>query len=570
MRPGARRAVKGVVASTMLLAVMALSPHSAAAATGDAPTVAISNSTLEYHAGAGQANAVTILLRSETYTVVDTGVTALADGDGPGGCTVSGNSAICPDTQHALFVKVDLGDMNDSVRLETDVHDQEWAPDSLLIGGPGNDTLVGTIRDDTFRGGPGNDSFYGNVGTDTADYSDTTANLTIDLSLPGAQDTGAAGNDLLYDVENVIGGEGNDVLTGDLSKNTLMGNGGDDRITSRDLACCLTADTVNCGPGHDVVVSDYLDSVDSSCESNDNGVPPQTHISIRPQPVTSNTMPTFEWTTNEPNVTFTCRLDDVGSFGQPFPCASPFTVGKNGGLPDGSYVLSVSGKDEFGYVESPGQLVQFRVDTVAPVVTISGPSGANPHAPSFSITASETDVALSCALDTGVPRQCHSPFQAPPLSDGTHVLRVSATDAAGNRSVAELPFTVATVATPPPARGAQVQGATIRISGKSLRLSGRRTIAVSLTCAGSGACEGRLAVTTYRPIKTGRGKRRQVTLGSTAFTVAANSTHAVEVHLSKTVASNLRRTRRVEVKAVATLTGQPRAVEQVFVVGIRR
>jgi Ca2+-binding RTX toxin-like protein len=93
---------------------------------------------------------------------------------------------------------------------------------NVLLGGSGNDVLIG---------GAGNDTLDGGAGTgDTASYETSTDGVTIDLSLSGSQDTVGAGTDTLIGIENVVGGTGNDVLTGDIGINRIDGGLGDDTI----------------------------------------------------------------------------------------------------------------------------------------------------------------------------------------------------------------------------------------------------------------------------------------------------------------------------------------------------
>ena len=99
-----------------------------------------------------------------------------------------------------------------------------------LIGLAGNDTLDGGNGNDTLRGGAGNDTLIGGTGTDTADYSDATGAVTVDLSVSTAQVTGGAGTDTLSGIENLIGSNFNDVLTGDAFANLISGGVGNDTI----------------------------------------------------------------------------------------------------------------------------------------------------------------------------------------------------------------------------------------------------------------------------------------------------------------------------------------------------
>ncbi|MBL8923310.1 MAG: calcium-binding protein [Myxococcaceae bacterium] len=111
-----------------------------------------------------------------------------------------------------------------------------------LNGGDGNDTLTGGNGDDTVNGDTGNDSFVagadadgadvfnGGAGTDTATYAarGTGENLTITLDGTANDGESSENDNLKTDVENVIGGGGDDTITGSASANVLTGGAGND------------------------------------------------------------------------------------------------------------------------------------------------------------------------------------------------------------------------------------------------------------------------------------------------------------------------------------------------------
>ena len=100
-----------------------------------------------------------------------------------------------------------------------------------LIGGSGNDYLYGEDGNDTLNGGAGNDLLEGGAGIDTADYSTSSAAVTINLG-SGAQGSGGdAQGDTLSSIENVTGSIYNDTLTGDGNANVLSGGDGQDVLT---------------------------------------------------------------------------------------------------------------------------------------------------------------------------------------------------------------------------------------------------------------------------------------------------------------------------------------------------
>ncbi|WP_026622959.1 Ca2+-binding RTX toxin-like protein (plasmid) [Ensifer sp. WSM1721] len=101
-----------------------------------------------------------------------------------------------------------------------------------VIGGSANDQLTGDAAANTFRGGLGADALDGGGGNDTADYSDKTASLVVRLAGASAAtvSVGGVAEDTLRNIENIIGGSGNDVLAGDGFANVLDGGAGSDTV----------------------------------------------------------------------------------------------------------------------------------------------------------------------------------------------------------------------------------------------------------------------------------------------------------------------------------------------------
>ncbi|MGO4126825.1 hypothetical protein AB4Z01_20655 [Inquilinus sp. YAF38] len=108
-----------------------------------------------------------------------------------------------------------------------------------LVGSAFDDQLIGSSLDDTLVGGAGNDTLFGRGGADHLDggdgvlditsYTDSTAAVTIDLSL-GTGHGGYAEGDTLSGIEIVFGSAFDDTLIGDGAANFLCGLGGDDRL----------------------------------------------------------------------------------------------------------------------------------------------------------------------------------------------------------------------------------------------------------------------------------------------------------------------------------------------------
>ena len=99
-----------------------------------------------------------------------------------------------------------------------------------LEGGLGADALNGADGDDVLFGGGVVDTIDGGAGIDTALFTNETASVTVALNLatPVTVTVGGANADTLVNVENVVGGSGNDALTGDTLDNFLDGGLGDD------------------------------------------------------------------------------------------------------------------------------------------------------------------------------------------------------------------------------------------------------------------------------------------------------------------------------------------------------
>ena len=93
-------------------------------------------------------------------------------------------------------------------------------------------------------------------------YDDRAAAVTI--TLDGWADDGEAGegDNARTDVENAVGGSGNDMISGSTAVNSLSGGAGNDQIASADGV----SDHDACGAGDDTVSADSSDAVDGDCE----------------------------------------------------------------------------------------------------------------------------------------------------------------------------------------------------------------------------------------------------------------------------------------------------------------
>lgn len=148
---------------------------------------------------------------------------------------------------------------------------------ATLLGGSGNDTLIGSSAADELDGGAGNDTLNGGAGNDVlcgGDGNDTINGGAGDDVLGGDEGNdrlrGDAGNDLLIGNEgndNLDGGagndrlfgqEGNDSLFGQAGNDILVGGNGNDRLNGGAGLDILIggrgSDTLNGGGGDDVLV----------------------------------------------------------------------------------------------------------------------------------------------------------------------------------------------------------------------------------------------------------------------------------------------------------------------------
>jgi Ca2+-binding RTX toxin-like protein len=188
----------------------------------------------ELISGGNGSDVVTYSSRSSalSVTVTASGVTSANDGD------LSSSAGNGPEND-------DIKDDIESI-IGTAGNDSMVGGGSqgiLLTGGLGNDTLAGGLGADTLNGGAGNDLFFegignttgadvfiGSDGIDTIDFSGRTGGITC--TLDGSADDGQVGegDNVGADIENIIGGAGDDILTGSARNNIIIGGVGADTV----------------------------------------------------------------------------------------------------------------------------------------------------------------------------------------------------------------------------------------------------------------------------------------------------------------------------------------------------
>ncbi|WP_194945260.1 hypothetical protein [Limnohabitans sp. DM1] len=141
-----------------------------------------------------------------------------------------------------------------------------------IIGTKGHDVLAGDAQANKLEGGLGNDTLIGRGGHDTLDggegintlnYAERTSHLLVNLGVVDGNGfvtvtlaTGAnAEVDLIKNIQNLVGGTGNDSLSGSAADNWLSGGAGNDSLMGLGGADTLDGDTgndlLNGGDGND-------------------------------------------------------------------------------------------------------------------------------------------------------------------------------------------------------------------------------------------------------------------------------------------------------------------------------
>ncbi|WP_432119713.1 calcium-binding protein [Streptomyces sp. bgisy032] len=231
------------------------------AATSEAPAaqalattlVNKTGTTVTVTAGVGYGNTISVWQVGDGIRIRDTGDIIAASG----GCTsVSANEAVCPGAATTTELVVAAGDQNDSVTsslIGLGVTLLGGGGDDSLVGGGANDTLEGEEGADTLSGGSGNDTLIGGSGADRI--------------------TGGSGNDSVEgrDGADIMGsGAGNDVVEGGNGADQIVGAEGSDYVAGgngRDIIDVVDEisgnDYADGGAGPDRCSYDLGDSVTS-------------------------------------------------------------------------------------------------------------------------------------------------------------------------------------------------------------------------------------------------------------------------------------------------------------------
>lgn len=126
-----------------------------------------------------------------------------------------------------------------------------------VTGGAAADTLTGDATTNVLNGGAGDDLLDGGLGadtvnggadTDTVTYADRAVAVTVTIDGFTGDGQMAEGDNVATDVENVIGGSGDDMIVGSSAANLLSGGPGVDTLDG-----AQGADTLDGGAGNDVL-----------------------------------------------------------------------------------------------------------------------------------------------------------------------------------------------------------------------------------------------------------------------------------------------------------------------------
>jgi Ca2+-binding RTX toxin-like protein len=359
---------------------------------------------------AGESGVVAGLDFDLEYSGVDQRVT-LDTGDGDDRVLANGGPEFTGPLTTPIFY-VDVGSGNDTV-VASDL-------DDFLVAGSGSDDMRGGAGDDRVfdAGDQSDDALEGGPGVDSFEYQappGSPRSLRVDLRLTGRQDTGALGRDALSSIENVSGGDGDDVLIGTDGSNELDGR------TGNDLVAGLGGpfDLLNGGSGTDTL--SYAIPPAGATE----GVTVDLGASVVQDTGGAGT-DVVEGLENVAGSPFTDTLR--GS-----PRANRFEV--RDGVADSvtcsddadTVVADVEGVDAIA-ADCESRQFDFRPDTQ---ITSGPPDLGNDPTPTFTFQSTKEGSTFECSVDDAAFSACTSPHTLPPLPDGVHSFAVRARDLFG-------------------------------------------------------------------------------------------------------------------------------------------
>ncbi len=162
---------------------------------------------------------------------------------------------------------------------------------------------------------------------------------------------------------------------------------------------------------------------------------PDTSITAGPAEgsLTKQTRHYFDFTSSKEGASFECSLN-----GEAFAPCSPrerFGFGER----NGQHKFEVRATDQFGSRDPTAAVRNFTIDTERPRASITdGPKKrSGDRTPKFKFKSDEENSTFRCSLDGKRAKKCESPYKLKNVSEGKHVFKVTAVDAARNYSRAD-------------------------------------------------------------------------------------------------------------------------------------
>ena len=138
----------------------------------------------------------------------------------------------------------------------------------MIIATEHDDTLIGDDNDNFFLLYQGNDTVNGGGGSDVVSFGNFGVDVSLEAEIARAIDTNQSeeyGEQKLISVENIVGSEVSDRITGDAKANFLAGDGGNDHINGGSGDDYIFGgegnDTLTGGNGNDHFVFYYTENL---------------------------------------------------------------------------------------------------------------------------------------------------------------------------------------------------------------------------------------------------------------------------------------------------------------------